>query len=95
MGKVVDKVSHVQHTQMDTRGDQYRDSDTHKDTRRHEDRHTGTFNRDTQRHTEWDSNPGPSESKAQPLSAPLSKALEMKGHASCALKSFPGLRYSK
>ena len=50
VGKVVEKVSHVQHTWMDTRGDQYRDSDTHKDTRRHEDRHTGTFNRETQRH---------------------------------------------
>lgn len=95
MGKVVEKVSHIQHTQMDTRGDQYRDSDTHKDTRRHEDRHTGTFNRDRQRHTEGDLNPGLSESKAQPLSALLSKALEMKGRTSHTLKFFPGLRYSK
>ena len=95
MGKVVEKVSHLQHTRMDTRGDQYRDSDTHKDTGRHGDRHTGTFNKDRQRHTEWNSNPGASGSKAQPLFALLSKALEMKGHASCTLKSFPGLRYSK
>ena len=44
---------------------------------------------------EGDLNPGPSESKAQPLSALLSKALEMKGRTSHTLKFFPGLRYSK
>ena len=72
-------------------------TETQTHTRTHGDMKTDTQEHSTGKHrdTEWDSNPGPSESKAQPLSAPLSKALEMKGHASCALKSFPGLRYSK
>ena len=78
---------------------------THVGTNTETQTHTrtqGDMETDTQEHltktdrdTEWNSNPGASGSKAQPLSALLSKALEMKGHASCTLKSFPGLRYSK
>lgn len=72
-------------------------TETQTHTRTHGDMKTDTQEHSTRKHrdTKWDSNPGPSESKAQPLSAALSKALEMKGHTSCALKSFSGLHYSK